>query len=168
MPRMAVLGGHRSRGWCVVPVKLLTAVQGIWNVLGLLILRVGCTWSITAGSLGIPEGQCWGCWGTAAMALGGLGSRGAQSEHWVHMEDRAPLPQCHTQWPGCCNRISGKKKTTKGGKAWIPARIWKSWSADLSQKEKVLSFQNRLGNVTNDSPPKLQIWFLQWTQKWGR
>lgn len=43
------LGGHRSRRWCVVTAKPLTAGQGIWIVLGVMILRVGCTRKTTAG-----------------------------------------------------------------------------------------------------------------------
>lgn len=62
---------------------------------------------------------------------------------------------------GAATDISGKEMTTKEGKAWITGGIWKSWTADLSQKAKVLSFQNRLGKVIKGSRPKQQIWFLQ-------
>lgn len=49
------LGGHWSRRWRVVTAELVTAGQGICIVLGLLILRVGCTWKITAWKLGTPQ-----------------------------------------------------------------------------------------------------------------
>lgn len=87
------LGGHRSRRWCGTS-EAADSSPGHLNCAGtpdsqgkMHMKHHSMKSRHTRGvMLGMLRHSCDGCWWS--------GSRGAQSEHWVHVEDRAPLPGC--------------------------------------------------------------------------